>query len=205
MARIFEHDCRGAIETRLDLLRGASVEVTLGTTIKQTESAPASYPAKPIGLSAAAAALDAAMIWQRIEGYTAHRYTPRAIVWVVEGCGSWTPPLMPATIETFEQWIGGAWEEAVLSASPLGGYCLPSRAMYRFSGSVGGGAVPAIVSEAYRRLAEYLASATSAAHPGVRQSAIEGIGSHTYDATAVARAMERSGAGDLLRTYRRAA
>jgi hypothetical protein len=181
------------------------VEVTLATTIRQTEATPESYPAKPSNLSAAAAALDAAFIWQRIEGYTAHRYTPRAIVWVVEGCGGWMPPLSPATIETTEQWVNGAWEEVSLSASPMGGYCLSAHGPYRFSGSVGGGSVPAIVSEAYLRLAEYLSSATSAAHPGVRQSAIDGIGSHTYDATAVARAMERSGAGDLLRTYRRAA
>jgi len=175
----------------------------MATTIKQVEAAPASYPATPIGLSTKAAALDAAFLWQRIENYTAHRYTARAIVWVVEGCGGWTPPLVPTTIETVEQWLNGAWEEATLSASPMGGYCLSSHGPYRFSGTVGGGTVPASVNEAYRRLAEYLAYANVA--PGIRHETIDGIGSTTFDANAVARAMERSGAGDLLRQYRRAA
>jgi hypothetical protein len=177
--------------------------MNMATTIRQVESAPENYPAAPSGLSAKASALDAAFLWQRIENYTAHRYTARAIVWVVEGCGGWTPPLSPATIETVEQWISGAWEEVVLSASPLGGYCLSAHGPYRFSGTVGGGTAPAIVNEAYRRLADYFACANIA--PGIRDETIDGIGSTTFDASAVARAMERSGAGDLLRSYRRAA
>jgi hypothetical protein len=176
----------------------------MATTLQQIESAPDSYPAKPSNLSAKAAALDAAFLWQRIEAYTAHRFTTRDVTWTVEGCGEWNPPLAPATIETTEIWSrAGEWETAYLAASPLGGYVLPATGPYRFSGSVGGGDVPASVNEAYKRLAEYIACANVA--PGIRQETIDGIGSMTFDASAIARAMERSGAGDLLRTYRRAA
>lgn len=175
----------------------------MATTIRQVESAPEDYPAAPSGLSAKAAALDAAMIWQRIESYTANRYSPRDVAWIAEGPGYWSPSLAPTTIETVEQWISGAWEEVTLSASPLGGYCLSAHGPYRFSGTVGGGDVPAMVNEAYRRLAEHLAAAAVA--PGIRQETIDGIGATTFDANAIARAMERSGAGDLLRQYRRAA
>jgi len=175
----------------------------MATTLKQVEAEPASWPAAPSGLSAAAAALDRAVIWARIEAYTAMRYAARAVVWTVEGPGGWTPPLAPATIETVEQWSAGAWEEAVLSASPLGGYCLSGCGPFRFSGSVGAGPVPAIVNEAYRRLAEYLASVSS--NPGVREEHIDGIGSSVFDAAAIAKAMQNSGAGDLLRALRRAA
>ena len=44
-------------------------------------------------LSTAAAALDADMIWQRIEAYIAHRWTERDVTWIVEGPGEWHPPL----------------------------------------------------------------------------------------------------------------
>ena len=33
------------------------------------------------------------MVWQRIESYVAYRWTPRAVTWIVEGCGEWYPPL----------------------------------------------------------------------------------------------------------------
>jgi hypothetical protein len=175
----------------------------MAETIKQDEATPASYPAAPSGLSAAAAAIDPAIVWQRIDAYTARRYAARAVTWVVEGPGEWVPPLAPATVSATEIWNGAAWEAVTLSPSPLGGYVLPGCGPYRFTASVGAGTVPAAVNEAYRRLAEYLASAPQPA--GVRQENVEGVGSFEYDLTGVARAMERSGAGDLLRPYRRAA
>jgi hypothetical protein len=182
------------------------------TTIKQTEGTPASYPAAPSGLSTEAAALDAAMIWQRIESYIAHRFSARNVVWIVEGPGEWIAPLAPATISTIERWDGGAFvADDSLSASPLGGYCLPGCGPYRFTARVGAGPVPAIVSEAYRRLAEYFADVADAAATretaGVMKSSFT-IGHLSEDRTRAqawaAKAMENSGAGDLLRAYRRA-
>ena len=172
--------------------------------IKQKEAIPASYPATPSGLSAAAAALDPDMIWQRIESYIAHRYTSRAIEWIVEGCGEWNPSLAPATISTVEQWRSDAWEVVTLSPSPLGGYVLPG-GTYRFTGTVGSGTVPEIVNEAFRRLAEYMA-ASKRGSPGTTRERVT-AGSVTVDksreASWAAQAMANSGAGDLLRKYRR--
>lgn len=171
------------------------------TTIKQDEAAPESYPGTPSDLSAAARAIDLSIIWQRIEAYTTRRYTARVVVWTVEGAGEWVPPLAPATVSTTEIWNGQAWETVTLSPSPLGGYVLPGCGPYRFTANVGGGAVPAAVIEAYRRLAEFYAGAATS--PGVRQESVDGIGSTEYDLAALSNAVVKSGAGDLLRPYRR--
>jgi len=175
----------------------------MATTLKQTEGAPASYPALPFDLSEEAAWLGSTLIWQRIEAYIARRYTARAVVWIVEGPGEWSPPLAPATVSATELWSADAWEAVTLAPSPLGGYVLPGCGPYRFTADVGGGSPPGAVTEAVRRLAEYFAAVATFAQPGVREDSVEGIGSTTFDAGAVAKAMERSGAGDLLRPYRR--
>ncbi|HEY8066246.1 MAG TPA: hypothetical protein VIF40_16200 [Methylosinus sp.] len=179
--------------------------MTVATTIKQDEAFPASYPPRPTGLSSAASALDAAMIWQRIEAYIAYRYAARAVIWTVEGCGEWRPPLAPTTVSVTEVWSqGGVWEATILDAAPLGGFCLSATGPYRFTASVGGGDMPAAVAEAYRRLAEYFAIARQNANPGVRQEHVDGVMMNLFDATALAKAMQNSGAGDLLRSFRRA-
>ena len=181
----------------------------MAVTISQTEAIPAAYPDAPSGLSIeAAAALDAAVIWQRLESYVAHRWTVRGVVWTVEGEGEWTPPLTPATIETVEVWESYAWTTTTLNPSPLGGFELPGDGPYRFTGTVGDASpndVPAAVLEAFRRLAEY--SAEVDPMPGTARYEIKlGELSETIDRspTWMARAMQNSGAGDLLRAYRRA-
>ena len=57
-------------------------------TLKQDEAVP-TYPATPTGLSTAAAAINASVIWSRIEAYVWTRWTSRAVVWTVEGPGEW--------------------------------------------------------------------------------------------------------------------
>lgn len=173
-------------------------------TLKQEEAVPATYPAAPGGLSPVAAALDASAVWQRIESYTAHRWTSRDVVWTVEGEGDWTPPLVPAVLTVAETWETGGWVRTTLPEGPLG-YCLPGDGPYRITATVGGGNVPAAVLEAFRRLAEYLADETDRA--GLSQYSVKvGEIEESYDrsATWVARAMQLSGAADLLRPYRRA-
>lgn len=174
------------------------------TTIKQTEGAPSAYPDAPSGLSAAAAALDADMIWQRIEAYTAWRFTSRSIEWIVEGCGDWHPPLAPATISTVEIWQGDAWQTATLSPSPVGGYCLQG-GTYRFTGTVGSGTPPAAVLEAFRRLAEYMAASKRGSPGTTREKVVAGSVQvdKSRSASWAAEAMANSGAGDLLRSFRR--
>jgi hypothetical protein len=172
--------------------------------IKQIEAIPDDYPTVPWGLSTEAAALDSDMIWARIEAYTAHRYTPREIVWTVEGAGDWTPPIIPVNTITAEVWESGQWSDTTLQAGPYG-FCLIGDGPYRITADVGGGDVPAPVSGAFTRLAEYMAD-----DPGRvgSSSFTDKIGpldeSVTRTPTWLARAMQYSGAGDLLRPYRRA-
>jgi hypothetical protein len=173
--------------------------------LKQVEAAPSSYPDVPAGLSTAAAALDADALWQRIEGYVAHRWAARTVVWTVLGPGEWTPPLVPATVTTAQRWTGSAWEDATLATGPLDGLELPGEGPYRITATVGAGPVPAPALESYRRLAEYLAEGAAKA----------GASSYSYRLGEVeeswqrnpawtAKALQQSGAADLLRPYRRA-
>jgi hypothetical protein len=183
------------------------VEIMMAVTIKQTESPPAGYPAID-GLSAAAAPFED-VAWQRIEAYCAYRSTIRDVVWIVDGCGEWCPPLMPATIATVEVWSSaGEWESCEVPASPLGGFYLASSGPHRFTGTAGStpspDVVPAAVKEAVRRLAEYMA-----AKPGKPGATAERVTagsvsvSTTRSATWLANALAASGAADLLRVYRR--
>lgn len=148
-------------------------------------------------------------IMQRIEAYIAHRFSSRDVEWIVEGPGEWCPPLIPATISTVEIWNGLAWESVTAPDSPLGGYWLSGSGPYRFAGTVGErvGRVPAAVHEAYDRLSAYMdgmsestpsALSVSLTIPEVESKTIE------RDAKWIARAMQNSGAADLLRPYRRA-
>jgi len=177
----------------------------MADTIRQDEDMPAEYPEVPDNLSTAAQALDLDLIWQRIEAYVAHRWTARNVTWIVEGRGEWCPPLTPATIATVEIWQADTWQAATVPPSPLGGYVLPGHGPYRLKGTAGSGDVPAVVMEAFRRLAEYMAAKPG--KPGARSESI-GAGSislsHTRSPAWMAEAIKNSGAGDLLRPYRRA-
>ena len=174
--------------------------------IKQFEDVPAAYPVTPSGLSVDAAALDAAMIWARIESYTAHRWTAREVVWTLLGDGGdqWHPPLGPIVSRVAHVWRNEVWESLTLLDGPLG-VCLPFDGTYKITAQVGAGGVPAPVAEAFRRLAEYMAD-----DPGRvgTTSFTDKIGpleeSVNRAPTWLARAMQYSGAGDLLRPYRRA-
>ena len=177
----------------------------MAATIQINEAASLTYPATPSPLSAAAAALGPATIWQRIESYIVWRWTSRAVNWVVEGPGEWHPTLAPATISIVEVWSAAdVWETATLNASPLGGYWLPCTGPYRFIGTVGAGDCPEAVKLAFIRLAEYMANKPG--KPGATSESIT-AGSisiaHSRSASWIASAMANSGAGDLLRSYRR--
>lgn len=178
----------------------------MAATIHIAEAVPAEYPDPPDGLSTAATALDPAMVWQRLEAYTAWRFSPRGVEWIAEGCGEWRPTLKPATIATVEVWRGEAWEATTLGTSPLGGYLLPGVGPYRFTGTAGedDADVPAAVMEAFGRLAEYLA--VKPGKPGVRSESVQAGTvslSTTRSPTATAEAMQNSGAADMLRGFRR--
>ena len=182
----------------------------LATTVLQNEDAPATWPAAPAGLSDEAAAIDPAVIWQRLECWVAYRWTPRAVTWVIDGPGAWSAPLSPATVSASYRWNGDAWEDYTLPAGPFG-HDLPM-GQFKVVATVGGGDVPEPVAEAYRRLAEY------SAEIGERGMLKDAPGASSYSADIggslqesftrpsawAARALQYSGAADLLRPYRRA-
>ena len=177
----------------------------MAATLKEVEAIPASYPDAPAGLSTAAAALDADALWQRIEAYCRARWTDREVVWTVEGSGAWEAPLTPATLNTVEVWESGAWVECTPAASPWGGYDLPGDGPYRITADVGSGDVPAAVNEAFRRLAEYLADEPDRAGVSSYSVNMGGAIEESYQRSPAwsARAMDLSGAADLLRPYKR--
>ncbi len=177
----------------------------MAVTLKQVEALPDDFPDGPGGLSAAALALDGDAIWQRIEAYVAHRWSPRSVVWTVEGEGDWEPPLAPAVVQSVEVWEAGAWVASVSIPSPYGGLCLLGDGPYRITATVGGDDVPAAAQEAFRRLAEYMAEGES--NPGASSYKIDlGQLSESVERapTWLARALQLSGAADLLRPYRKA-
>ena len=177
----------------------------MAVTFKEFEAAPASYPPAPEGLSEAAAALDAATVWARIESYCRTRWTPREVIWTVDGAGYWEAPLEPATVMAFEIWDAGAWADYTPAASPWGGYDLPGVGPWRVAADVGAGDVPPIVNEAFRRLAEYMATPEQAAGASAYSVNIQGAidMNRTRSPAWLAKALQYSGAGDLLRGFRR--
>ena len=176
----------------------------MAETTYQAESIPATYPTVT-GLSAAAQALDADFLWQRIEAYTARRWTARNVIWMATGPGEWVPPLSPAEVVQAFAWNGAGWDEITLPPAPRGFELQGGR--YKINATVGADeTAPAAVLEAFRRLAEYVAADTLLP-AGLRSySANEGQLSETVsgDPARAARALQNSGAADLLRPYRRA-
>ncbi|MCC5961575.1 MAG: hypothetical protein JJU09_00465 [Rhodobacteraceae bacterium] len=171
----------------------------MAETIHQDEAAPADYPL------AIAVGHDA--LWQRIEAYVAHRWTPRGVVWIVDGPGDWRVPLTPAEIDATEVWHNGAFQAVTLAASPLGGLHLPEFGPYRIGATVGADSdVPPAVMEAFNRFAAYMDAEDDGAPGASTVSLSEGSLSATIkrDPKWLARAIQLSGAADLLRPYRRA-
>lgn len=176
------------------------MEVALSVEVlSQDEAAPASYPAAPSDLSTAAANIPASIIWQRLEAWIAARWGERNVVWTVQGPGTFATPLRPASIDTVERW-DGAWSEVTPPSAPLG--IELGEAVYRITATVGStDAPPEAVLEAYRRLAEYFAQVRT--DPASGHTSIQD-GDFSFDRPAAwaARAMQYSGAADLLRGYR---
>lgn len=173
--------------------------------LRQVEAVPAAYPDAPAGLSDAAAALDAAIIWARIESYISHRFTVREIVWTVSGFADdeFSAPIGPLQSQVAQKWVEGAWTSTTLADGPMG-LILPSDGTFQITAQVGAGPVPAPVSGAFVRLAEYWADAADRAGVSNYSVNIGGAVQESYERSPVwqARAMVNSGAADLLRPYR---
>lgn len=179
----------------------------MAVTLKQDEALPASYPAvtpyshRPV-FAGEDAELDPTLIWQRLESYIAWRWTARAVVWTVEGPGEWIPPLTPVVgAITFELWNAvSGWEAVTVDPGPLG-HCLETSGTYRATATIGEGTPPEAVLEAWRRLHEYSRGVAeqfkndAAFVRGMETEIVRGW---------TGKAMQLSGAADLLRPYRRA-
>lgn len=176
--------------------------------LRRTETLPETWPTTPAGLSEAAEALAPALIWGRLEAYCAWRGTEREIVYILEGFGAWRPDVFPVTVATVEVWSNDEWAATTLTASPEGGYMLDG-GTYRVTTTAGAEApvtVPPAIAESYGRIAEYMVAADD--KPGSASFRLQlggGLELETDRApTWRARAIQNSGAGDLLRAYRRA-
>lgn len=178
----------------------------MAVTLRQDESLPASYPSVtpyphwPI-YPWQDAELDPDLIWQRLESYIAHRWTPRAVVWTIEGPGEWIPPLTPIVGSiAWELWnAANGWEAATVDPGPLG-HCLEASGHYRATASVGEGDPPEAVLEAWRRLHEYTRGIAEQSRAG---AAFVQSGESEMTRGWTAKALQLSGAADLLRPYRR--
>lgn len=180
----------------------------MAVTIKQVEAIPAEYPnVTPYAHTNRDsfdedAAIDPALIWQRLESWIAHRWGERQVVWMVEGEDEWTPPLTPATLVSAEKWEGTAWVPVTTIEGPYG-YCFIGDGPYRVTATVGASdAPPEAVQEAFRRLHEYSRGVAeqwrneAASYRG--RDGEQAVAGHS------AKSIHLSGAADLLRNYRRA-
>lgn len=174
--------------------------------LKESEGEPATYLGPPSGLSEAAQAVSTDAVWARIESYVRLRWCERQITWVIEGSEGedWVPLIGPVVSHAAERWEGGAWVATALPDGPCG-LCLPTDGIFRIVAQVGSGNPPDAVAEAFRRLAEYWADEVDKA--GVSSYAV-GLGnaveeSYSRSASHTARALQNSGAADLLRGIRR--
>ena len=168
----------------------------MAETFSQHEAIPAAYPTG-----------DDDALWQRIEAHCAQRWTERSVVWIADGPGAWRPPLSPVSITSTEVWSGGEYEPVTLEPSPLGGLYLPRYGPYSITATVGAdNPAPAAVLEAFARLKAYC-DADHGGLPGVSSYSVNtGQISEQFrrNPAFIARALEMSGAADLLRPYRRA-
>lgn len=192
----------------------------MATTLKVLESAPALRPQifKSAPPPNSREAIFSVTAWERVEAFIGWRWGARDAVFTVEGPGEWLAPLSPATFGVSEIWRDDAWEVVTLRPTALGGLFLPEIAHYRIAASVGAaGEAPRAVKEAVFRLAEYLLAADNVpaserivASLKSEHDRPDDINSQDvrpqefahHGPTWIAKAMQNSGAADLLRPWR---
>jgi hypothetical protein len=146
--------------------------------------------------------------WLRVESYIGHRWGVRSVTFIVDGPGCWVPPLRPFAATTFEQWLDNGWTAVTLAPSALGGYVLDQAGPYRLTGNLGTAtAPPQPVTEAVWRLTKFFEAADTmpAEERGLSRHKLD-LGALSVEReqnpTWIARALQQSGAGDLLRPWR---
>lgn len=184
----------------------------MAVTLKEVEGVPASWPdVTPYPLAKAWQDADysgenpsiaPATIWRIIERWITTRWRSRSVVYTVEGAGHWNARLSPFTVSTTERWTGTGWEAVVLRPSPLDGFDVDD-GIFRIAGTAGdASAVPDDVQEAWRRLHSYILVGSSE-HLDMVTSFGATPETDERPRAYAAKAIPLSGAGDLLRPYRR--
>lgn len=151
--------------------------------------------------------------WRRIESHIAYRWGERTVVFTVEGPGDWTPPLAPTTVTEVRAWRDDAWAVVTLPPTALGGLSCGAET-YQITATVGSTEDPPMdVQQAVTRLARYAAeyrwALPTAAEAGLKDGhlsnnvAVALERPYTETLNGMARALQYSGAADLLRPYRR--
>lgn len=195
----------------------------MATTLRIVEGIPDSYPqvVEPAPLADSQIEKLAINAWQRVEAYIATRWNSRSVEYIAEGPGEWYPKLAPTTISTVEVWRNYQWETTTLNPDPLGGYELPGEGPYRFTGVVGStNEPPRAVKNAVFRLFEYFLAVDETprsqrvtrtfktdqepyVEPEYGQWSYRTAEREFHNPQWVARALQYSGAADLLRPYRK--
>jgi hypothetical protein len=181
-----------------DLQKDAPMDLTSRYIESETEIS-VTYPPAPDGLSDDAAAIDAAVIWDRLEAFTNFRWSETVVEIVVNPDHEiqWKPPYAPFVVDL----VNG--EPA--NPDQFGAVTIRNRAIVR---ATIGGAVPSeTVKTAYRRLSEYFA--VRGRVPAGAQRYSVNIGGDISESISqrsdhMARAMHNSGAADLLRKFKKA-
>ncbi len=182
--------------------------------VKFEETLPGTYP-ELVEYDDEGEALDPLVVdralWERLESYIAYRWGTRQAVWTCNGCGTFQPHLGPTSNLTVDVWDSDTftWSAVTPDQSPLGGFIFNDNQTYRITGTLGSTAeVPPAVVAAYKRLEAYVTEASAETIPvGVASHSLK-IGDGYAEEISrhpnyLARSMQYSGAGDLLRSYRR--
>ncbi len=146
--------------------------------------------------------------FQRVESYIDKRYCERQVEWIVDDVREFEIPLTPYEIISVEHWSNMKWNAQPIFLSPLG-LEFSGCGQYRVTAKLGVGEnldVPEFVKQALIRYVNYQEQAQDNA--GLSQYAVNMDGaiqeSWTRSGSAAARALDLSGAADLLRYIRRA-
>jgi len=196
--------------------------------LEEREAAPATVPARPVLSESAMAAFQEAVagdpdadppvpaipagrlswaaLWARLDQWVVFRWTPRAVDWWVrtEREIEFVPRLRPlVSVDEVQVFESGAYASRTIERTARG-VILPESGDWQVTATIGAAPTPPDATEASRLLAEYWATQLDAL-PGVHTSKLSVGGSfdtqEERDPRFMAKALELSGAADLLRRY----
>ncbi|MEM6438548.1 MAG: hypothetical protein AAF763_02460 [Pseudomonadota bacterium] len=147
-------------------------------------------------------AVEMAAVWRRIEAWVSWRGPARSAAFTLEGPGEWRPPLHPFALLQAFRWDATSriWMETTLPAAPLGYELDDGRWLVTGTAGNDDAPVPAEIYEAAQRLEEYM---RGIANKNKDSFAYTELYQSRRAARYAARALELSGAADLLRPWRK--